>query len=121
PGLLELPPGMLFELVVAPAPAADVAGAAASAVVEGLGVVQGGSPGRLAAGREPAGRVAGGDVVPEPGGGPVGPRLALVGASAGRLVRFGLCQRLSQRPGRCPGPGGGGPARPAPPTRAAGV
>ena len=81
---------MLFELVVASAPAAEVAAAGPSAVVEGLGVVQVGPPGRLPAGREPTGHVPGGDVVTEPGRRPVGPRFAVVGASAGRRVRFGL-------------------------------
>lgn len=102
---------MLLELMVASAPAAEVASAGPPALIPGQGVVQVGPPGRLSAGREPAGHIPGGYVFPEPGRGPVGPRFALVSASAGRLVSLCLSPRLCQRPGCRPKRGGGDPAR----------
>src|SRR5262252_4982509 len=57
PGLLQLPPGMLLELVVAAAGAAEVAAAGPAVVFVGQGVVQVGTPGRLAAGRVAAGPI----------------------------------------------------------------
>jgi hypothetical protein len=66
PGLAEVPAGVLFELVVAAAGAAEVAGAGGAVVFPGAGVVKVGAPGGLAAGGVAAGHVAGGDVLAQP-------------------------------------------------------
>src|SRR5215471_17582072 len=61
-GLLEFPAGVLFELVIASAGAAEIARAGGAAVVPGAGVVEVGAPGGLAACGVAAGHVAGGDL-----------------------------------------------------------
>src|SRR6202034_2208758 len=81
-GLLELPPGVLLELMVAPAPAAKVAAAGPPALVVGDGVVQVGAPGGLDADRAAARHVAGGDVFAQPRWRPVPRRLVGVRAAS---------------------------------------
>src|SRR5271170_7192816 len=84
PGLFQLPAGVLLELVVLPAGAAEVAAAGPSVLVVGDGVVQVGAPGGLTAGAEPAGHIPGGDMLAQPRRRPVRRRLAGVHAPAGR-------------------------------------
>src|SRR5258707_12824171 len=84
PGLLEFPAGVLFQLVVSAAGAAEVAGTGPATVVVVQGVVQVGTPGWLPADRAAAGHVPGGHLPSDPGRGAVGPRPRRVGAASGR-------------------------------------
>jgi hypothetical protein len=92
-GLVECPAGVLFELVVPAAGAAEVAVAGGAAVFPGAGVVEVGALGGLAAGGVAAGDVAGGDVFAQPGRGLVGVGAGVVGAPAGVGVGPGLGER----------------------------
>jgi hypothetical protein len=84
----------LLELVVAAAGAAQVAAAGEAAVLPGPGVVEVGAPGGLPAGGVAAGDIPRGDVLAQPGRGPVGLGLGVVGAAAGVGVGPGLGERV---------------------------
>src|SRR5258708_16870442 len=88
PGLLEFPAGVLFQLVVSAAGAAEVAGTGPATVVVVQGVVQVGTPGWLPADRAAAGHVPGGHLLSDPGRGPVGRRLGCGSAASRSLVRL---------------------------------
>src|SRR5258707_9794220 len=86
PGLLEFPAGVLFQLVVSAAGAAEVAGTGPATVVVVQGVVQVGTPGWLPADRAAAGHVPGGHLLSDPGRGPVGRPLRCLSAAPRSLV-----------------------------------
>jgi hypothetical protein len=99
-GLDELPVRVLLEYVVPTAEATEIAAAGQTTLVIGLCVIEVAAPGRLAAGREPAGQIPRRDELLEA-------RRRPVGGSGGR-VRAASGGRISGRPD---GREGGGPGR----------
>src|SRR5262249_61906747 len=72
PVLLQLPPWVLLQLMVTPAPAAEIAPTGPPVLVIGHGVVEIGTPGGLAADRAAAGHVPGDNELAQPRPGAAG-------------------------------------------------
>src|SRR5260370_40764910 len=88
PGLLEFPAGVLFQLVVSAAGAAEVAGTGPATGVVVQGVVQVGTPGWLPADRAAAGPLPGRHLLSAPARGPGGPPLRALAAAFPSPVRL---------------------------------